>query len=465
MLNPLRVLSLGYLTAPPGRTPVWGPYSIGFVLLCGLGLLVAIALRYDVGGRLRRHPLAYDTVHRGSAVEMPILAAGLVFFLLRALRVSEFDLDVRLWLYVTLLAAVAVVGYFAYSLRTQLQAHAVAVAGGPDPADAVADRSYARLGVAIFVVYMAITVGLYVRRGAELHPDRVVILLFVAALLLGQWKAFLRDWIPVVLLLFGYEFLRGLAYEFIGAQHRTIHASELIAADRAMFGGRIPAIWLQQRLFVQGTVHWYDIMAVVIYALLFVVPLLFAFLLWIGQKERFWQFTLTLLMMTYAGFVIYLLYPAAPPWLANQWGLVQGVQLPFNQVWQLLIPHPLNNLDQFTIWTAVSGDPVAAMPSLHSAYPWLTLLFALKFYGKKGLVFVPYNLALWFSVLYLGQHWVIDILAGVLLASLAFGGMMLGWPWIRQAADHAIRVPAPAWAGDAVGRVRLAVSRRRAGRW
>ena len=295
-------------------------------------------------------------------------------------------------------------------------------------------RSYAGLALLLFAAYMAVAVGLYVWRGVLFRPDRWAMLLFVGAVLLGQWKSFLRDWTPMVFLLFGYEFMRGLAFQSVEAAHRTIHLTELIAADRAMFGGQIPVLWLQQRLFVQGTVHWYDVVSVVVYAMFFIVPLLFAFLLWIGMKERFWQFTFALLAMTYVAFVIYLLYPAAPPWMANEWGAIHGVQLPFNQVWDVLIPHPYNNLDQVTIWNAVAGNPVAAMPSLHAAYPWLTLLFAVKYFGKKGLAFVPYNLAVWFSVVYLGQHWVIDIVAGVLLASLAFVLMLRVWPRVQQAA-------------------------------
>ncbi|HET9017097.1 MAG TPA: phosphatase PAP2 family protein [Thermomicrobiaceae bacterium] len=456
-------VSWAYLTAPPGHTPLWGPFSIAFVAVFGLGLVGTVALNRDVGGWLRGRQPAYDTVHRASAVEMAVLAAGLGLFVLRALRVSAYGLDARLWLWVAVVVAVGVAAYYAYLLRVRLRVGVVPATGDAPVAGDVADRSYARLGIVIFVVYIAITAGLYVTRGAQLHPDRVAILFFAAALLLGQWKAFLRDWVPVVLLLFGYEFLRGLAYDYIGAQHRVIHAAALIAADRAMFGGQIPAIWLQQQLFVQGTIHWYDIMSVVVYSMLFVVPLLFAFVLWIGRNERFWQFTLTFLVMTYLGFVIYVLYPAAPPWLASQWRLIPTVQIPFNQVWHLLIPHPLNNLDQYTIWTAVSGDPVAAMPSIHSAYPWITLLFAVKYFRWKGLIFLPYNLAVWFSVLYLGQHWVIDIIAGVALATLTFVAMQLAWPWVERAAAGLDRVRAPAWSGAVAGRVRVAVGRRRAG--
>lgn len=460
-------LSWNYLTAPPDRAPVWGPLSIAFVVLVALGLLATIALHFglfDVGERLRRKTSIYDTMHRSATRLIPVLAAGLLFFIFRMLRVSIWglSLSMRLWLYLVCLAAIVVVGSIALAPYTRPIVGRIHKRRARDGENALATRWYRWIALGLFVVYMVIAVALYIFRGVYLHPDRWAILLFVAALLLGQWKQFLRDWIPVVLLLFGYEFMRGLAFQYIG-HHQTInptttHAATLIAADRDLFGGHIPAIWLQHLLYTPGKVHWYDIMSVVIYAMLFVVPLLVAFVLWIGSKQKYWHFMLAFLGMTYIAFVIYLFYPAAPPWMASDWKLIPTVQIPFNQVWHLLVPHPLNNYDQASIWTAVAGNSVAAMPSVHAAYPWLTLLYAVKYFKKKGLILVPYNLAVWFTVLYLGQHWAIDIIAGVVLATLCFVGMELAWSQVGKLAARRRQSPAPAVAGSAVaGRLQPAV--------
>ncbi len=328
------------------------------------------------------------------------------------------------------------------------------IASNPD-----GDRSYGFLALFLFVAYMSIAVILYVWRGAYFTPDRWAILLFITAIALGQWKAFLRDWIPVVLLIFGYEFMRGIAYQFIQDRHSNIHLTELIAADRFMFFGHLPTLWLQQKLYVPGVIHWYDVLAMVMYIMHFVFPLIFAFILWIGSKERFWYFTITFLLMTYLGFTIYLLYPAAPPWMADQWGVIHGVQLPFDQVFHVLVPHQYNNLNMVQIWNEASGDPVAAMPSLHAAYPWLTMLFAVKFFGKKGLVFVPYNVALWFTVIYLGQHWVIDIIGGITLSTVTYVAMYFVWPRLQQSQLHLIPVKTSLWGRRAVEALRPSVDR------
>ena len=171
-------------------------------------------------------------------------------------------------------------------------------------------RSYGGIVVAIFVAYVAIAIGLTVWRGVNfIEPDRWAIFLLLGAIILGQWKAFLRDWVPFVFLLFGFEFLRGVAGHVVTAdgfsreQHANIHVEALITADQALFNGEIPVNWLQDKLYVPGTVHWYDLLAVLAYGLHFGFPLVFAFMLWIGRKDRCWQFTIGLLIMSDLGFV------------------------------------------------------------------------------------------------------------------------------------------------------------------
>ena len=302
-------------------------------------------------------------------------------------------------------------------------------------------RSFGRLVAIIFLAYMAVGVGLYVWRGVYFTPDRWLILLLIGAIVMGRAMAFLRDWVPVVLLIAGYEFMRKLAGQMVQEQHRYVHVRELVDADRAIFFGQLPTLWLQGHLYDPGHVHWYDYLALLFYSLHFVFPLAFAFMLWVSRKERFWQFSLSFLVMTYAAFAFFLYYPAAPPWFASNYNYIHGVQWPAAQAYQALVPHRYDNFDTFTIWDKVSGNAVAAMPSLHAAFPWLVLLFAVKFYGRRGLWFLAYSPVLWFSVIYLGHHWLVDILAGIAWATVCFVGMQFAWPWIMR--GFSIPVPRP----------------------
>jgi hypothetical protein len=329
-------------------------------------------------------------------------------------------------------------------------------AGGPgapsdasDRSKAGNQRSYGFLVLAIFVAYMGLATALYYFRGVGfITPDRWAVLLFFGAILLGQGVAFVRDWVPFVLLVFGYEYMRGLAGDMIGAnqtninvraQHMNVHVDSLINFDRALFGGVDPTLWLQQKLYTPGHVHWYDVIAALWYMLHFVLPCVFAFMLWVRYKDRFWQFTVAFLLMTYVAFGFFLFFPSAPPWLANNWGYLKGVQFPFNQTWSVLMPQHLNTFDAMTIWTKHSGNPVAAFPSLHAAFPWLVTLYAVKFYGKWGALFFVYNPFLWFSVVYSGNHWVVDILAGIAWATLWFA--IVEWAWPRLVVG--VRIPWP----------------------
>ena len=143
--------------------------------------------------------------------------------------------------------------------------------------------------------------------------------------------------------------------------------------------------------------------------------------------------------MSYIGFVFFLLMPSAPPWLANEWGVIQGLERPTGQAFRAVTPNRVDNFNTFQIWTKASPNPVAAFPSLHAAFPWLVLLFGVKFLGRGAWVFILYNASVWFSILYLGLHWAIDIFAGIALATAVFFG--INWIWPRLAALPELALP------------------------
>ncbi len=312
-------------------------------------------------------------------------------------------------------------------------------------------RPYAYMVGGMLALYLTFAGGLYLWRGTYFAPDLPdtwALVLLIGALLLGRWKAFVRDWVPFVALVFGYELLRGFAGTVVGGDALTqtthvpagVQITWLIDADKALFRGHVPTQWLQEKLYVPGTVHWYDTLALAMYSLHFALPLVFGFVLWVGNRERFWQFSVTLLFMSYTTFAIFLLVPTGPPWLAAQWGLVSGVRDPFDQAIRAMLPHQFRQFDTLTIWTKASPNPVAAFPSLHAAFPWLVLLFSVKYFGRKGWLFLIYNALVWFSVVYLAQHWVVDIPAGMAWATGSF--FVVQWAWPRTMVALRDRRPA-----------------------
>lgn len=260
---------------------------------------------------------------------------------------------------------------------------------------------------ALFALYIIGMTALMIWQGIGLAPDRYAFVLLLGSLLVRRTRSFLLDWMPFLFILLSYDFLRGFA-DNLGSR---VHLHELIRYETFIFGG-IPTAALQAALYNPNHLHWYDYMATVFYFLHFALPLGFGFLLWIYNKSFFRQFITGLLLLSYAAWATYIAYPAVPPWMAARDGHLPGVTKIMDKS-SRAFP---TKIDLPTVYYRFNPNPVAAIPSLHAAYPLLVLLFSLRFFRKKALFFIPYVLSVWFSIVYLGEHYVIDVLLGALYA-------------------------------------------------
>ena len=254
------------------------------------------------------------------------------------------------------------------------------------------------------IAYVGFIAMACIVRHTFLMPD-VIFLLLVLGFVWGKRRIeFVRDFAPFVLLLLSYDALRGFADDLTA----SVHVGYPIAADRLLFFGHVPTQELQRWLFDPWVTHWYDSAAALLHTAHFVVPLLFAALIWQHRRDQYWRFMASLLLLSYAAFVTFLLVPTGPPWWASVNGHLEGVRL--------------INLSSHTafLYDKVSPNAVAAMPSLHAAYPWLFFLFACRLWGKRGAPVVLYPLAVFFAVVYLGHHYVIDVIGGVVYASASY---------------------------------------------
>jgi tetratricopeptide (TPR) repeat protein len=69
---------------------------------------------------------------------------------------------------------------------------------------------------------------------------------------------------------------------------------------------------------------------------------------------------------------------------------------------------------------AFDTNPVAAMPSLHAGFPMLCSLAAVHVFGRKAAWALLYTAAVALAVAYLGEHYLVDILAGWLVAAAIY---------------------------------------------
>ncbi len=265
--------------------------------------------------------------------------------------------------------------------------------------------------IGLFVIYIIGMTGLMIWQGIGIDPSRYAFVLLLAALLVKKTRSFILDWTPFLFILLSYDFLRGFADNL----NQRVHYLELIDWEKGLFG-QIPTITLQNMFYQPSGASWLDFFATMFYFLHFALPLSFGFLLWMISRSYFKYFVTGILLLSYAGWITFLIYPAAPPWMASQQGYLPGV----HKILDVTLQAFPDKWNLPSIYHNFNPNPVAAMPSLHAAYPFLVLLFALRFFKLKALFFLPYVLLTWFSLVYLGEHYVVDILAGAIYAIIFY---------------------------------------------
>lgn len=261
------------------------------------------------------------------------------------------------------------------------------------------------------ITYFVIVSIYLIWHGTWFSPDLFFAAALLITLILGRSKQFILDWsVPVVLLL-SYDYLRGLAPKL--TQAANIYP--MINFDQMVFGS-LPTNSLQALLHYDGIIHWYDYLGTTLYMSHFVVPMVIGFVFWLKDKKTFKRYFLALLLLSYAAFITYVIFPAMPPWMASQKGIIPEVAKIMDKVF-VYLPR---SVDLPSVYKFVGVNLVAAVPSLHAAYPLLGLFFLIKRFKTKGLLFLPYVLGVWFMIVYLGEHYVFDLVIGALYSIVIF---------------------------------------------
>jgi membrane-associated phospholipid phosphatase len=149
-------------------------------------------------------------------------------------------------------------------------------------------------------------------------------------------------------------------------------------------------------------------------------------------------------VMTYAvfdlGLIGYWGAPTAPPWYASEHGrLGEGGEV---AVRRMMIEYG----QEFwkggwgPLYSVLGGNPLAAMPSLHFATSLMAAHLLSEVGPVPGAIGWSYALTLGVALVYLGEHYVVDLLAGTALTE-----------GVRAAAPHA--APALAAVSRALGAI------------
>jgi len=204
---------------------------------------------------------------------------------------------------------------------------------------------------------------------------------------------------------------------FPNYRYSAVHIADLYNVEKRIFGVRFNGDLITPNEYWKlNRTAFLDVMGGVFYLCWIPVPLAFAAFLFFRNKRQFLYFSLTFVLINLLGFVIYYLYPAAPPWYVEHYGFNFRASIPGNSAGLV----GFDNFFHAAIFKSIyakGSNVFAAMPSLHASYPLVVLYFGIK--NRLGLINIFFALVMvgiWFTAVYASHHYILDVLAGICCA-------------------------------------------------
>jgi membrane-associated phospholipid phosphatase len=200
-----------------------------------------------------------------------------------------------------------------------------------------------------------------------------------------------------------------------------------IVSDRALGGGKLPNTRLQRRLARLPRVGVIDRVLTWTHWLWFFEPYVALALILVRNNERFPRAARQMAAAFDIGCAVYFAVPTAPPWWSSEQGLtgeeVRRIMVEVGEdTWGSAWPK---------MYDALGGNPWAAMPSLHFATSLVAALSLAEAGKVEGAVGWTYAGTLGFALVYLGEHYVTDLLAGAALVAVVRRGEPLAEPLVH----------------------------------
>jgi membrane-associated phospholipid phosphatase len=257
--------------------------------------------------------------------------------------------------------------------------------------------------IAVVLVALALA-GLLVQNHSRL-PRFVYPVLFALPLCLAMFRReaqALRLWGAYVVSFVAFSMLRIGADDF----GFPAHAAYVATMDRWLGLGTIPTHLLQSILPLSGPVVW---AAVLVHLTYYAMPPLAGLVCWLRDARRFPRYTYSLVAIYVVSILAHIVLPTVPPWLAGITGTIEPVRR--------LVAEALNGWNpafySYGLYVA-AGNDVAAMPSVHMAA--VTVIACATWRTRWRWIGLSYPLAMGLSLVYLGEHYLTDIVAGAALA-------------------------------------------------
>lgn len=297
--------------------------------------------------------------------------------------------------------------------------------------------------VRLVLMFSYLATYLWWLRFKGLPVDRISVAisvgLFLVCAFIGRtwrtWAVLLVDCLAYCLMWLSYEKTRGAADDGISVLGLfrikfPVQVETMRDLDRALFFGHDPNIVLQDH-FWERSVRWYDVVASSVYMTHFVLPIVVMAVLWATSHRQWTRFMKRFASLLTIACIMFVLLPTVPPWMAA------SVRYPQYKFFDVNVFRDAGRgfrhigFFGFTADYKVqlsNGNGVAAMPSLHASFALIVPAFFLPLIRRRWLkaLALLFPVTMLTSLVYLGEHWVIDGLVGWAITGGCF------WFWGRM---------------------------------
>jgi membrane-associated phospholipid phosphatase len=211
---------------------------------------------------------------------------------------------------------------------------------------------------------------------------------------------------------------------------RRVHVGYPIEVDRVLGLGTLPGLRLQRAFSRPGSWRPYEKVLVWAHWVWFFVPHGTMAYVLLRHHERFERSALRMYAVFDVGVTFYWTIPTAPPWYAAAQGRLEDGRTPTIRRMMLEYGEVFWRDRWGGLYDALAGNPLAAMPSLHFATSVMAAVLLSEIGPAHGAVGWSYALTLGVALVYLGEHYVADLLAGLALAEAVRRAEAPARPWL-----------------------------------
>lgn len=236
-------------------------------------------------------------------------------------------------------------------------------------------------------------------------------LIILTAVFLGKLQILLKDWFVFFSFIYFFDSMRGTIYILTCKLNLPVYAIYVVKIEKFLFGN-FPSVWFQNLLLKGEDFTWFEKLLTIIHGTHFVAFLFVGLIIWLHNSSYFKFYKTSFYLVTLLGVSGYIIIPTVPPWMAYELFNIIPKITHFNiLIYNMTIPD---------ITSGFTTNPVAAMPSLHAAFPILCGMILWRSYRWKASIFYLYASSLLFTIVYTGDHYVVDIVAGAILAIVCY---------------------------------------------